>query len=343
MCVLTVAILALSLILDLLIPSMRVTDFPEAIAAVVFLALILSFSTMGLLIATRRSRNPIGWIMIVGGVALATTFLTGGYIDLSFYLPSLARPQEMLPGTQWVAWVGNWVWVPAFIPVLTFLLLLFPDGRLPSSRWRPVVWLAVAAMITVGFGQAFTPGPFADNHTEIRNPAGLSPLEGSPLDYGAVGSVLFGLSSVLSASSMAVRYHHAGGKQRQQIKWLAYAATFAALGTVASTFVYAIASMGTVQIPESLVSGLLLVQLLSYLGIPLAVGVAVLKYRLYDIGLLITNRTLVYGLLTATLAAVYFGSVRRPRPSSAPSPTNRTYPKSSLWPPPSSSPRCLLR
>lgn len=183
---------------------------PETIAAVVFLALILNFSTMGLLIATRRPRNPIGWIMIVGGFALATTFLTGGYVDLGFYLPALARPQEMLPGTQWVAWLGYWVWVPGFVPVLTFLLLLFPDGGLPSLRWRSVVWLAVAAMITVGFGMAFAPGPFAEDHPEIRNPVGLAPLEGSPLEDGGVRFVLFGLSTVLSASSMVVRYRHAG-------------------------------------------------------------------------------------------------------------------------------------
>jgi hypothetical protein len=284
---------------------MRVTDFPEAIAAVIFLALILSFSTMGLLIATRLPRNPTGWIMIVGGFALATTFLTGGYVDLGFYLPALARPQEMLPGTQWIAWVGYWVWVPGFIPVLTFLLLLFPDGGLPSRRWRPVVWLAVAAMITVGFGMAFTPGPYAEDHPEIRDPVGLALLEGSPLEDGGVGFVLFGLSVVLSASSMVVRYRHAGGEQRQQIKWLAYAATFAAVGSVASTFGYAIVSMGTVQIPEGLIPGLLLVQLLSYLGIPLAVGIAVHKYRLYDIDVLI-NRTLVYGSLTAMLVVLYF-------------------------------------
>jgi len=179
-----VALLALSLLLNLLIPSMRATDFPEVIAAVVYLALILGISVMGLLIATHRRRNPIGWIMIVGGFAMASTFVSGGYVVFDFYLPSLARPQEMLPGTPWVAWVGNWVWVPAFVPVLTFLLLLFPDGRLPSPRWRPVAWLAVAAMIWVGFGQAFTPGLIAELHPVIMNPAGLAALEGSPARPG---------------------------------------------------------------------------------------------------------------------------------------------------------------
>jgi hypothetical protein len=179
----------------------------------------------------------------------------------------------------------------------TFLLLLFPDGRLPSRRWRPVGWLAVAAIITIGSGTAFTPGPLVDN-PEIRNPLGLALLEGSLLEEGGVGWLLLPASVVLSASSMVVRFRRATGVERQQIKWFALAATFAAVGWVVLTFTYETELIGAAQ----------LLQLLSLLSIPLAVGIAVLKYRLYDIDLVI-NRTLVYGSLTAILALIYFGSV----------------------------------
>ncbi len=294
-----VALLALAVLLNLLIASVRITealdirtDIPDAVVAAVFLALILSFSTIGVLITTRRPQNLIGWIMLVAGFALVATLLTSSYVDLS-----LAQPQGRLPATHWVAWVTSWLGILGFAPVVTFLLLLFPDGRLPSRRWRPVGWLAVAAIITIGSGTAFTPGPLVDK-SEIRNPLGLALLAGSLLEEGGVGWLLLPASVVLSASSMVVRFRRARGVERQQIKWFALAATFAAVGWVALTFTYETELIGAAQ----------LLQLLSLLSIPLAVGIAVLKYRLYDIDLVI-NRTLVYGSLTAILALIYFGSV----------------------------------
>src|SRR5215208_5279170 len=294
--------LALSLLLILFLPASGViTDVvANSVFAVVFAAIVLSFSTVGALIATRQSRNPIGWIMIVAGFGLAATILTGNYVEIS-----LAQPPGRLPATEWVIWVTQWVWVPAFGPALTFLFLLFPNGRLPSRRWRPVGWLAVAAMVTLGCGGAFMPGPVPD-YPQIRNPVGLTLLEGSFL--AGVGGPLLYLSLVasivLSASSMVVRFRQAAGEERQQIKWFALAAGFAALGWVVLTLAYA-NDEGT----ESLLLVVAqLLQLLSLLGIPIAVGIAILKYRLYDIDIII-NRTLVYGSLTATLLAVYFGGV----------------------------------
>jgi hypothetical protein len=155
----------------------------------------------------------------------------------------------------------------------------------------------VAAIITIGSGTAFTPGPLVDK-SEIRNPLGLALLEGSLLEEGGVGWLLLPGCVVISASSMVVRFRRATGEERQQIKWFALAATFAAVGWVALTFTYETELIGAAQ----------LLQLLSLLIIPLAVGIAFLKYRLYDIDLVI-NRTLVYGSLTAILALIYFGSV----------------------------------
>jgi hypothetical protein len=295
---LSMLVVAVSVPLYLSIPASRpsgITDVPDTVGAVMFTALVLGFSTVGALIATRRAQNAIGWILLVAGLALAATILTSGYVDLS-----LAQPRGRLPGTEWVAWFAQWVWVPGFGPTLTFLLLLFPDGRLPSRRWRPVGWLAAVAIVTLAFGSAFTPGPFVDR-PEINNPLGLAPFTGSLLEEGGVGWLLFPASVVLSASSMVVRFRRARGEERQQIKWFALAAAFAAVGWVAITLTY-----GS---EESLVVvGAQLLQLLSFLGIPLAVGIAILKYRLYDIDIVI-NHTLVYGALTATLAAVYFSGV----------------------------------
>jgi hypothetical protein len=297
--VLSLVLLALSASLLLFIPDLSgIPNVPDVVGAVVFAALILSFSTVGMLIATRQPQNTIGWIMIVAGFALGATVLTSSYVDLS-----IAQPPGRLPGTEWVAWFAQWVWVPGFGPALTFLLLLFPDGQLPSRRWYPVGWLAVAAMVTLGLGMAFTPGAFVD-YPKVTNPLGIAPLEGSLLEGGGVGWLLLPASVVLSATSMVVRFRRARGEERQQIKWLALAAAFAAVGWVAITFAYGI-DEGT---EDPLLVAAQLLQLLSFLSVPLAVGIAVLKYRLYDIDLVI-NRTLVYGSLTASLAAVYFGGV----------------------------------
>jgi hypothetical protein len=291
--------LPLSAALLLVIPtSSGITNLPDAVGTVVFAALILTFSTVGVLIATRQPQNLVGWIMLVAGFALGATVLTSTYIDLS-----ITHPRGRLPGTEWVAWFAQWIWVPGFAPALTFLLLLFPNGRLPSGRWRLVGWLAVAAMAILGFGMAFTPGPFVD-FPKVTNPLGLAPLEGSPMEGGGVGWLLLPAGVVLSASSMVVRFRRASGVERQQIKWFALAAAIAAVGWVVITLEYVI-DEGT---ENPLLVAAQLLQLLTFLGLALAVGIAVLKYRLYDIDFLI-NRTLVYGVLTVLLAAVYFGGV----------------------------------
>ena len=278
--------------------SSGITDVPGAVGAVVMAALILTFSTVGALIVTRQPQNLVGWIMLVAGFALGATVLTSSYVDLS-----ISQPRGRLPGTEWVTWFAQWMWVPGFAPALTFLLLLFPNGRLPSRRWRPVGWLAVAAMVILGSGMAFTPGPFVD-YPKVTNPMGFAPVEGSLLEGGGVGWLLLPVIVVLSASSMVVRFRRATGEERQQIKWFALAAAFAAVGWVAITLAY-----GTDEGTDNpLLVAAELLQLLSFLGLALAVGIAVLKYRLYDIDIII-NRTLVYATLTGTLALVYFGGV----------------------------------
>jgi hypothetical protein len=215
---------------------------------------------------------------------------------------SLAAP-DRLPGTEWAAWLAYWIWVPGVGPAMTFGLLLFPDGRLPTRRWRIAGLLAVVALAALAFGSAFTPGPLPD-YPEVDNPVGVALLEGSALEDGGVGWFLFSACVVICAFSMAVRYRRTRGEQRQQIKWFVFASVLLAGGWAASWVAQDAASGGGRAL--GVVS--LMLGIASLLGIPAAVGIAILRHHLYDIDIII-NRTLVYGSLTAMLVALYFGGV----------------------------------
>jgi hypothetical protein len=177
----------------------------------------------------------------------------------------------------------------------SFLLLLFPDGRLPSPRWRPVAWCAAIGLIGFVAGTALQPGPLGD-FPKITNPYGVdSPIVGA---VGVAGVILAAASMVASAVSLIVRTRRAGRVERQQIKWLAYGGAVA----VGAIFVSSVIStIWSADVGIALIS-------LGLLGVPIFTGVAIARYRLYDIDIVI-NRTLVYGALTAALVAVYFGGV----------------------------------
>jgi len=274
-------------------PSAVLLGVPQIVAVLALAALVLAFSTVGALIVARRPGNAIGWILCAAGLTIGATTLASGYAVFSLDGPS------RLPGTEWAAWFAYWSWVPGVGPAMTFGLLLFPDGRLPSRRWRVVGWLAVVALATLAFGSAFTPGPLSD-YPEVTNPLGLALLEGSVLEDGGVGWVLLPASVVISALSIAVRYRRATGEERQQIKWFVFASVLLAVGWSAQNVT---SGSGGPQGTFSYLLGIT-----SLLGIPVAVGIAILRHRLYDIDHII-NRTLVYGSLTALLVLVYLGGV----------------------------------
>ena len=198
-----------------------------------------------------------------------------------------------------------WTWVPPVGLLAIYMILLFPDGRLPSRRWRPLAWLSGAVMVLASVAVTLTPGPLPD-HPRVHNPLGL---EGYPIVTQALtGSVvLLPICILASATSLVWRYRHSGGEVRQQIKWVVFAASLVGMA-------YAVTLVsGLFLTPETFTTGqeaplwLALLQdavLISYAGVPIAVGFAVLRYRLYDIDVLI-NRTLVYGSLTTMLVAIY--------------------------------------
>ena len=173
-------------------------------------------------------------------------------------------------------------------------MLLFPDGRLPSPRWRPVAWCAVLSLIGFLAGYVLTPGPLED-FPQITNPYGVD----SPIleAVALAGAILAAASMVASAVSLIVRMRRAGRVERQQIKWLAYGGALA----VGAVFVGGVISVWIGEVGYALTS-------IGLLGVPIFTGVAIARYRLYEIDIVI-NRTLVYGLLTAILAGVYFGGV----------------------------------
>ena len=244
---------------------------------------------MGALIASRQPRNAIGWIFCGIGLLVGINSLGGGYAVYS--LAGGSAPGSL---AETAAWFSSWSWSLLLYVPTTFLLLLFPDGRLPSPRWRPVAWCAAIGLIGFLAGYTLNPGPLED-FPQITNPYGVdSPI----LEAVAVaGAILASASMVASAVSLIVRMRRAGRVERQQIKWLAYGGAV----VVGAIFVSGVIGIWNQDAAIALVG-------FGLLGVPIFTGVAIARYSLYEIDIVI-NRTLVYGALTAALVAVYFGGV----------------------------------
>ena len=253
------------------------------------LGTLLVFSVVGAIIASRQPRNAIGWIFCGVGVTVGLNSFAGDYAE--FWLASGFG--NTILGEN-AAWLSSWLWSLLLYVPTSSVLLLFPDGRLPSPRWRPVAWgVALGAAGGVA-GLALEAGPLTD-FPQIANPYGVAgPVVGI---VGVVGSIVAAGSMVASAVSLIVRLRRTRGEQRQQLKWLAYwgAVAVAAIG------------VGSLVIPWSVPVSILIMSV-AMLGLPIFTGIAIVRHRLYDIDLII-NLTLVYAILSATLAVVYFGGI----------------------------------
>ena len=261
------------------------TDIPFAVG---FVAVQLGAATAGAIISSRLPGNAVGWIFLAIGLLLGLLFAASAYADLAMDMD--------LPGVGLAAWVGTWIFIPAAFGLPMFLLLLFPDGRFISKRWQLVGWLLGVLVAFATASKAFRPG---------RIPPGIE----NPLAPGGAAGEAFRVLSplsdalalpgfVLAVSGLAVRLWRSRGVERQQLKWFTYSAALVGVGLGTAVF-----------IPEGPVADLaFLVGLLALAGLPVAAGIAILRFRLYDIDVVI-NRTLVYGPLTVSLAAVYVGSV----------------------------------
>jgi hypothetical protein len=254
-----------------------------------------SFATVGAVIVSRRPRNRIGWILCVVGL---TSGVAGFAQDYATW--ALVHRREWLPGGLVLGWLGSWPWYIAFGLIITFLPLLFPDGQLPSRRWRPVAWLAGGYLALHCVWAAFAPRPLEGPTPLPQNPWAIERAEGFFRLLEAGFSVLLPAVVFLSLASLVVRFRRSTGVQRQQLKWFTYAALLA----VGSWILFAATGL------DERLSGPVwaLFTMVSFWTIPAAIGIAILRYHLYDIDRLI-NRTLVYGLLTALLAGVYAAAV----------------------------------
>jgi hypothetical protein len=249
----------------------------------------LTFPVLGALVASRQPRNAVGWIFIAVGVGIG--FLVAGE-EYAFY--GLVQNNEV-PGAAVGAWLEQWLWLPSVGIMLTFGLLLFPNGRLPSRRWRWVAWITGLLLATVtiaGMAEERMQG----HGYSIDNPIGIPGLGDVEATFGPVLLALAGCV-VLCAASIVTRFRRSRGDERQQLKLVTFGACFMVVMLLVGDFLDAIL--------PSPVPWLFPVVLLLFLT---SIAVAMLKYRLYDIDLII-NRTLVYGALTALLAATYLALV----------------------------------
>jgi len=246
----------------------------------------MSFPLVGAVIATHRPRNPLGWIFLVIGISEGLVVFGYEYASYVFRTaPGTA------PGGGLAVWVAQWAWAPGLGLLLTFVPLLFPDGRLPSRRWRPVAWLSAIPIVVIPLSTAVALWSW-------RGPALLDPNNVSQgmQDLGVLNFVPYILMMACGLAclgALLLRFRRARGIERQQLKWL----LFASAVTIAIFLVVQPNTSNTWEL------GLLLALPLMP-SVPVAAGVAILRYRLYEIDRLI-NRTLVYGLLTAVLGLGY--------------------------------------
>jgi hypothetical protein len=195
----------------------------------------------------------------------------------------------------WWAWLQNWIWVPVVSLYLIFIPLLLPEGHLLSAGWRCIAWFAALATAFLSFFFATQPGPLA-NFWPVLNPLGAMATPGWWPAMVRLGFGLMVLAMIASVSSLVLRLRRAGQVERQQLKWVAFACTWGAAGMLASLV------FGLYTLPS------VLLILGGIFGMHTATAIAILRYRLYDIDVIL-RRTLIYGLLTAALAAIYFACV----------------------------------
>jgi hypothetical protein len=247
----------------------------------------VGYSTVGAIVASRLPESPIGWLFCAIGLSFGVSHFSAEYAAYA-----LLAPSGSLPGGQAFAWLTSWVWVGG-LGLIVFLDLLFPNGMLPSTRWRWFARFTAVVLLPAAILAALSPGLILSS--TLINPLGI---EGLPNVSKAIEAFMYALV-VVGASSMLARLRHAGRIERQQIKWFAYATVVAISGVILKNTVYP-----PVGVTWVWWVGLILTAV-GVVSSPVAMGIAIFRYRLYQIDSLI-NRTLVYGSLTATLVALYF-------------------------------------
>lgn len=278
LCGLALALLACGAVFAIL----NDTPFGES----VLLVGVTASAVAGGMVASRRPANPVGWLFLVSALSFAATAFVSEYAKYGL----LTEPGS-LPLARMMVWPLTWLWVPGAVAILVFVPLYFPDGRLVSRRWRPVAWFAVFFSVLAAFVSALEPGDIQGEG--LANPMGTE----LPQPLAAALDLVFlplwlGLLFV-SAFSLVVRFRRSGREERQQIKWLTFAAVLIPVWFLLNA-----------PVQRAFPNLFLVIDSLALATVPVAAGIAILRYRLYDIDLVI-NRTLVYGALTACVVGVY--------------------------------------
>ncbi|HVD34438.1 MAG TPA: hypothetical protein VNB93_01755 [Rubrobacter sp.] len=301
----SVAMFVAASLLSVLARSLGDVTIVGAIGGIVGFVLFLAFPIVGALVASRRPRNPIGWILLADGLLWMVLAVTDSYL-----VYGVARPGSV-PFPVTVGALGNtWLWVPTVGLLGIYLILLFPDGQLPSRGWRPLALFSGAVIVLLSVAEGLAPGPL-ENQGGVRNPFGIEAL---PWLVGVAQIItpLLPLCILASAVSMVLRFRRSRGEVRQQIKWVAFVTSLVGLlylcAMIVSQLLFVLRGGGRLPPTPWWLDLLFSVAVLGFAAVPVAIGFAVLRYRLYDIDIII-NRTLVYGSLTAMLVAIYFSGV----------------------------------
>ena len=259
---------------------------------------IFASALVGALIVNSRPGHPIGWMFCVAALSFGV-----GFFSRQYAIQALVVVPGTLPFGYAMAWFGFWVDMPGIAVVALFLPLLFPDGHLPSARWRPAGYFATGVVVVAVAVATIAPATYASaGYPSIRNPIGLDQYRAA---FDVVDSIMQPLLLVLvviGALALFDRVRHANADERQQLKWFGYAGALVLAAFLIEAAARALPSVASLRLASDAVA------LLALTALPAAVGIAILRYGLYDIDLII-NRTLVYVLLTGVLAGVYTGAV----------------------------------
>ena len=274
---------------------------PDDLISAFALGLVaLSFATAGAVLVSRLPSNVIGWILAIGGLCFAIENGATGLANLG-----LSLQPGSVPGAIWFAWLSEWVWAPSFGAIL-ILVLVYPTGRLLSARWRPIAVAALLVIALFSFGGAF--GPWTDSSFPGQNPLQLGGGPGGPTDalnvlLGPIAFLLGLLVVILTVASLVIRYRRAAALERAQLKWFAAVVAFSAPAFVLGTGLFGNAGVG------GIVSNVATwIAFCGFALLPVAIGIAVLRYRLYEIDRLI-SRTIAYGVLTAIVGGLFVGFI----------------------------------
>lgn len=254
---------------------------------------MLWFAVIGALVVGRHARHPIGWMFCVTALSFGAAAFAQSYA-----IVALTAQHRELPAGELMAWLGFWISMPGTAVIALFLPLLFPDGRLPSRRWRPVAWAAGALAVVAVLDTMFKPASYA-GFALVRNPLGIYTWDGLFDFLDIATDIVFILLIALTPVALLERMRRAGPEERLQIRWFVYAGCIVVLGFLVDSLYGIVPGLEPVS---------LVLTVAAVTALPLAVGIAILRYRLYEIDLII-NRTLVYGLLTAVLAGLYTGAL----------------------------------